>query len=583
MSVDRLAQRIDAASARLLDLRGRLRQLDLVDRDGFAGDVARLHVLLDGLQASESDARALETALREEQATREIERRRYRDLLDLVPVAALLTTTTGLIQLANRAAADLLGVPAHWLIGKSLGAFIAERPAAFFTRLSQLQDADAGPVAYEDHLRLLRGGPLAARVTVSAVHNPVGEVTGLQWIVQERNDATSPPGSSVNGSRPALAGAPKGVPVSSAAARQRLLVGPRGAEAYYRSLFDSAPDAIIIFNLDRHFFDANRAAHDLLGYADAEIEGLRLDDLAIYDAERLDAIIVSLRRDGSWRGDLELRRNGGGIVTVEAAISTIASPVGIICRAALREIPDRRREQEEHAREQRDLVAMIGHELMNPLNGILLHAELLKMLGTYREGSVDAILTSVRHEQRLIDDLMDLARTDAMRLRLQPAYVDLLPILRTCIVASRTGTNRPVLRLDAPNELPFGYWDQGRLQEVFHNLVGNAIKYSPGDSEIRLIVEDLPDRVRVSVVDQGAGIDAAALPNVFDRFFRADSTKGGIRGLGLGLHITKTLVEAHGGTISVESEVGTGSIFRVTLPYEPGGARHRRVISAGEP
>ena len=166
---------------------------------------------------------------------------------------------------------------------------------------------------------------------------------------------------------------------ATAVARQRLLVGPNGAEAYYPSLFDGAPDAIVIFDLGRQLLDANRAAHDLLGYADHEIEGLRLDDLAVYDAERLDAVMVSLRRDGSWRGDLELRRNRGDIVPVEAAISTVASRSGHLPGGVAGD-PDRRREQEERARE-RELVAMIGHELMNPLNGILLHAELLKMRG----------------------------------------------------------------------------------------------------------------------------------------------------------------------------------------------------------
>jgi len=440
MSVDRLVRRIDAASARIVDRRGRFRRLDPVDREGVDGDAARLYVLLDRLHASESEARAREAELREEQATHTIERQRYRDLLDLVPVAALMTNPAGLIQQANRAAADLLGVPADWLIGKPLAAFFVERPALFFTRLSQLQDADAGPVVYEERLRDRRGGPFTARLTASAVRGPDGEVTGLQWVIQERDGPVAP-----------------------------------------------------------------------------------------------------------------------------------------------RQIPDRRREQEEHGREQRDLVAMIGHELMNPLNGIQLHAELLKMTETYREGSVDAILTSVRHEQRLLDDLLDLARTDAIRLRLQPGYVDLLPILRICIAASRTGANKLVLRLNAPAELPFGHWDQGRLQEVFHNLVANAIKYSPSDTEIRLSVEDLGDRVRVSVADQGVGIDAAALPHVFDRFFRAEPDKDEIRGLGLGLHIAKTLVEAHGGTITAESEVGAGSVFRVTLPYKPGGARDRRGSSAHAP
>jgi len=509
MSVDRLARGIDAATARLIDLRGRLRQLDPEDRDGVAGDVARLQLLLDTLHAYESAALTRETELRAEQATREIERHRYRDLLDLIPVAALMTSCSGLIQQANRAASDLLGVPPDWLIGKTLVAFIVERPARLFTWLVQLKDAVAGPLVYELQLRDLSGGLFTALLTISAVRGPAGDVTGLQWVIQERDATALPRAFPVNGSRRVREVGAKGVPVSSAVARQRRLVGPKGAEAYYRSLFDDASDAIIIFDLGRQLLDANRSGCDLLGYADQEIEGLRLDNLTVSEGERLDAVIVSLRQDGSWRGDFEMRRMGGEIVLVEATIATIASPAGIICRAALRKIPDRRRDQEERARAQRELVAVIGHELMSPLTGIQLHAELLKMMGSYREHSVDAILTSVNHEQRLIDDLLDLARTDGMRLRLQPAYVDLLPILRSGIAAFRTGTKTPVLRLDGPSKIPLGNWDQGRIQQVFDNLLANAVKYSPSDSEIRLSVEDLGDRVRVSVVDEGVGIDAA--------------------------------------------------------------------------
>jgi len=145
LSVDGLARRIDAASARLVDLRGRLRKLDPEDRDGVDGDVARLQVLLDTLHAHESEAHAREAELRAEQATREIERRRYHDLLELVPVSTLMTSRSGLIQQANRAAADLFNVPADWLIGKPVAAFIAERVTVFFTWLSQLQAAMATP------------------------------------------------------------------------------------------------------------------------------------------------------------------------------------------------------------------------------------------------------------------------------------------------------------------------------------------------------------------------------------------------------------------------------------------------------
>jgi PAS domain S-box-containing protein len=564
MSVDRLGRRIGAANAKLIDIQDRTRRVDPDDRAGLARSVGQLHDLLDDLHVSEIEVRAQLTAVLEEEAGREIEQQRYRDLLDLVPVATLMTTPSGLIQVANRAAADLLGVSAEWLKGKPLAAYIVSRRGAvtLSARLRQLKNAAAGPLVYEEQLRAWKGRTFVALVTVSAVRASAGGVAGLQWVIQERDDAGAPSGLDELRPRRVLEAAPEGVPVSHAEARQRLLISAEGTGAYYRSLFDGALDAIVLFDPDRRLFDSNPTAYDLLGYAEHELDQLRLDDLAVGDAEKVDAVMESLRRHGAWRGELHLRRKDGTTVPVRAAISTVASPVGLTYRAALGDLTARHRAQEER-------VAIIGHELANPLNGILLHAELLKMMGCYREGSVDAILTSIRQLQRLINDLLDQGLTGVNSLRLQPSRVDLAEVLRSCITTCRDGTRTPVIRLDAPVRLPTGSWDQDRIVQVFVNLLSNAVKYSPRDSEIQVRVENLRGRVRVSVVDQGVGIEPDALPHVFDRFFRADSGKAGTHGLGLGLHIAKTLVEAHGGTISVESEVGAGSIFRVTLPYDP--------------
>jgi PAS domain S-box-containing protein len=511
-----------------------------------------------------------------EDTAHEVERRRYLDLLDLVPVPTLMTTQFGLIQQANRAAADLLGVPPNELMGRSLAAFILKSPSplTFLTHLSRLKKSATGRLVFEERLRAWRSEPFMARLTVSTVRDPGGEVAGLQWVLERRGDGASFVDAGTNDPGRTPDAPTNGGAEARATAEQRSLALARSTEAYYRSLFDGALDAIVLFDRERRIVDANPAAHLLFGYAGRQIRKLRLDDLVDGDAKQLGAVMASLERDGSWRDDLDARRKDGATIPVEAAIATVTLPSGVAFRAAMRDITDRRRQHDEDERARRDVVAMIGHELMNPLNGIQLHAELLKMLGSYRESSIEAILTSVRQEQRLVDDLLELGRTDARHLRLHLSHADLLPLLRCCIAAVRDGPAIPVLRLDGPAVLPYGFWDQGRIMQVFHNLLANAVKYAPSDSEIYIRVEDLDDRVLVSVVDQGAGIDADALPHVFDRFFRAGSAKEGTRGLGLGLYVARTLVEAHGGTISAESVVGRGSEFRVTLPYLPPTPEH---------
>jgi PAS domain S-box-containing protein len=385
--------------------------------------------------------------------------------------------------------------------------------------------------------------------------------------MRERGKVGAPPGSRENGLRRVPEGASRADAVGDAEADSRGIDRAEDVECRYRLLFDGAVDAIVLFDPDGRLAEANPAAHDLLGYARHDADRRRLDDLIAGDAKRLGAVMAGLRRDGVWRGELDVRRQDGAIVPVDAAITAVTVPAGVAFRAALRDATARRRRHEEVERARSDRVAMIGHELRTPLSGILLQAELLKMTGSYREASVDAILASVQQEQRLIEDLVELAGTDTGRPGLRLSPVDLAELVRSCVAGYRPTVSRHALRIDAPDRMPAGRWDRARLEQVCHNLLANAVKYSPDGGEVLVRVEDLGDRARLSVSDRGVGIAADALPRVFDRYFRAHATDDGSGGLGLGLYIAKVLVEAHGGTVSVESEPGRGSVFRVTVPY----------------
>ena len=113
-----------------------------------------------------------------------------------------------------------------------------------------------------------------------------------------------------------------------------------------------------------------------------------------------------------------------------------------------------------------------------------------------------------------------------------------------------------------------GCWDPDRLGQVLDNLLGNAVKYSARGEEVTIQVAALDGEARLQVTDRGAGIPPEVLPRLFERFYRADHT-GGSSGLGLGLYIARMLVEAHGGRIWAESEVGRGSAFTIALPLHP--------------
>jgi two-component system sensor histidine kinase BaeS len=171
--------------------------------------------------------------------------------------------------------------------------------------------------------------------------------------------------------------------------------------------------------------------------------------------------------------------------------------------------------------------------------------------------------------QRLIDDLQDLALVEAGKLRLHPEAVDVGELLDQVAGGYRDQAGAAAVTLHT--EVNGGVRvsaDPVRLRQVVANLVTNAVRHTPGGGFVRLAARPVGDgRGEIEVGDTGAGIDAADLPHVFDRFWRADPSRTrGTGGSGLGLAIVHGLVTAHGGTVTVASEPGRGTTFTVRLP-----------------
>lgn len=230
------------------------------------------------------------------------------------------------------------------------------------------------------------------------------------------------------------------------------------------------------------------------------------------------------------------------------------------------DITDRQRLEQQ----QRDFIAMVAHDLKNPLTTMKGYAQLMQRRGIYNERTMATILAQANRMEGLIDDLRDVVRIDVNGIALHRERVDLAALVRTCVEEAQTLTDAHTIRLMAPAEPIVGWWDAGRLTQVIANLLSNAVKYSPESGEIRVAIEGGGGTARVAVRDEGIGMSPDVLTRVFERFYRA---QGGIiadrKGLGLGLSISKALVEAHGGQIAVESIPGEGSIFRVMLPLAP--------------
>jgi two-component system sensor histidine kinase BaeS len=235
-------------------------------------------------------------------------------------------------------------------------------------------------------------------------------------------------------------------------------------------------------------------------------------------------------------------------------------------------------EQEESRREQLDrlkdeFVLTASHELRSPLTSVQGFAELLMLerdsLTPRQAETVEIILDNCRHLVRLLNDLLDLARSDAGRLSIRPEPTEVTPLIDDVVrtMRAQTEAGNQSLTEHVPPGLPLIDVEPDRIRQILVNLLTNAHEYSPEGASIRVAARAVGAEVEISVSDDGPGIPAEQLERIFDRFTRGDAgLTQRVGGTGLGLAISKSLVELHGGSIAAESTVGQGSTFHVRLP-----------------
>jgi signal transduction histidine kinase len=222
-----------------------------------------------------------------------------------------------------------------------------------------------------------------------------------------------------------------------------------------------------------------------------------------------------------------------------------------------------------------DLVAIVSHDLRNPIHTINMAASFLLDVAPAEDRRVtsrrqlDVIRRSANRANRLISDLLDVARIQAGGLAVEPVPVEAASLVQEAVEAATplASGKKLTLRREVPEDLAAVCSDRERVLQVFGNLIGNAIKFTPEGGQITVRAENETEHVRFAVCDTGPGIPPEHLPHVFDRYWQAKSTAK--LGTGLGLSIAKGIVEAHGGRIWVESEPGQGASFLFTLPFAP--------------
>lgn len=222
-----------------------------------------------------------------------------------------------------------------------------------------------------------------------------------------------------------------------------------------------------------------------------------------------------------------------------------------------------------------DFMSVVAHELRTPLNTLFLETQLRKMqiergnLAAFTPDQIGKMVArddrQIRNMVRLIDDMLDVSRIRSGALSVRPAQVELAGLLRRVIddLEQQALAVGSAITLNAPQPVD-GWWDEFRIEQVVVNLLTNALRYGSG-KPVEVGLSATPDGARIEVRDHGIGISEQDQQRIFQQFERGGGGKSA-DGLGLGLYITRQLVEAHGGNISVHSEPGEGSIFRLDLP-----------------
>ena len=221
-----------------------------------------------------------------------------------------------------------------------------------------------------------------------------------------------------------------------------------------------------------------------------------------------------------------------------------------------------------------DVLAVVSHDLGNPLSAIRIGTTLLLSALPEEERETGGwkhlvgIRNSAEQMERLIKDLLEVKRIEAGQFSVERDKVSVAPLVDEAIeLLSGIAEDKQItLRSAVPDRLPAIYADRERILQTFSNLVGNAVKFTPAGGEVRIEATARGEEVVLSVVDNGPGIAPADLPHVFDRYWQAKARRRGRQGMGLGLVIVKGIVEAHGGKVWGESELGAGSRFSFSLP-----------------
>lgn len=569
--------------------------------------------------------------------TAETERQRYQDLFNFAPDGYIVTNARGLIQEANQAIADLIGIDASFLINTPLAIYIlSSERRAFRDLLYELHQHPQQQKQQTDAFSLqpARDQPIPVELTATTICDAQGRLSGIRWLMQditERKQAEIAVRESEERLRLALRAANQGLYDLNVQTGEAI-VSPE-----YAQMLGYKPD---------EFQETNARWRDRLHPDDVAAVYQVYED---YIAGRLDEYRVEFRqqtRSGEWKWILSV----GKIVcwtSDDRPLRMLGTHTDITDRKQAEVEREQFLRREQAARQQAEsanrikdeFLAVLSHELRSPLNPILGWSKLLQTGRLDDDATKQALVVIERNaklQSELIEDLLDISRILRGKLRLNHQLVDVAAIVQAAMETVRLAAEAKSIDLyftilhsigndgelsastsilqeqdeplfhEGPDKL-YVMGDSTRLQQVVWNLLSNAIKFTPAGGRVDVQLQQVSDPVvqelqsittsppphpspsppaysaQIVVRDTGKGISPDFLPYVFDHFRQADSaTTRKFGGLGLGLAIVRHLVELHGGSVQADSPgEGLGATFIVRLPLLKAGGEREKPEESG--
>lgn len=514
--------------------------------------------LIELVRATRERASA-ELALRDKEA-------QYRRIVELSHEGIWVIDDSGCTTFANERMADMLGVSVEAMHGRTIFEFMDE--AAAREAISALERRRSGITEQHDfRFRRADGSDLWAALETTPILDEHGQYQGALAMVMDIGE------------------------------RRRSEQAIRERELQFRSILESARDAIVTFDEQGRIEHVNGAVERDFGYSAAELLGRHVRQLL--PALERDAFLRDPRpvngEDDPVGREVSATRRDGTAFPVELAVGSFRIDGRRYFTGIMRDIRDRKRIE----RLQSEFVSTVSHELRTPLTSIrgslaLVSAGVTGSLYPEAKEYVDIALSNTERLVRLINDILDIEKMQSGNVDFRLRSTELAPALRALVAANEPFAVAHRVTLLLPDEIPPGevLVDPDRFAQVLTNLLSNAVKFSPPESTVDVGAERRGRTFRIHVRDRGPGVPAEFEGRVFQRFAQADASNTRHRGgTGLGLAIAKELVERMRGTIGFEPAEGGGTTFFVELPYlapvmgsdEMDGERPRVLVCEDDP